>query len=163
MASLPVSRCLRSGEAVQMKKRAWWRAGKPAVSQHRSQDPPRHSSAKGVHLSNVPPPGPAGEYITGWGPRRDRSSDSQTHSLTMPAAQGASDSQQRPAPSLHSSDWLINKTAPAESWGHAPTLWTLLSPANGPAGRGLCLRPTPSHPSTCQARQCEEGWKALTV
>lgn len=32
--------------------------------------------------------------------------------LTRLAAQGASDSLQQKAPSLHSFDWLINKTAP---------------------------------------------------
>lgn len=77
-----------------MKKRAWRWAGKPAMSQHQNPDPPGTALAKGVHLSNVPPLRPAREYITGWGPCRDQSSDSQPHSLTRLAAQGASYSQQ---------------------------------------------------------------------
>lgn len=51
---------------------------------------PRRSSAKGAHLSNVAPPKPARDHISGRGPCRDPSSDTEPLAFTELANQDAS-------------------------------------------------------------------------
>lgn len=163
MASLSVSSCLSSGEVVQMKKRAWRRAGKPAVSQHQSPDTLGIAPLKESICQMCLHRGPLGSTLlaeapAGIGPL----TRSHTHSPCWPPKVLPTVSGDQPPAYSHSIGSLI-KQPPHESRGHAPMLWTLLSPANGPAGRGLCLHLTLSHPSTCQTRQCKGGWRALTV
>lgn len=163
MASLSVSSCPRSGEAVQMKKRAWRWAGKPAMSQHQSSDPPGTALLKESICQMCLRRGPPGSTLlagapAGIGPL----TPSHTHSPGWPPKVLPTVSGDQPPACTRSIGSLI-KQPPPESRGHAPMLWTSLSAANGPAGRSLCLHPTASHPSTCQTRQCKEGWRALTV
>lgn len=152
-----------SREVVQMKKRAWRWAGKPAMRQHQSPDTLGTAPLKESICQTCLRRGPPGstllaEASAGIAPLTSshiRSPGSPPK--VLPAVSG-----DRPPVCTHSIGSLI-KQPPPWGRGHAPALWTSLFPANGPAGRGLCLHLTPSHPSTCQTRQCEEGWRALTV
>lgn len=148
---------------MQMKKRAWRRAGKPAVSQHQSPDTLGTAPLKESICQMCLHRGSLGSTLlaeapAGMGPL----TRSHTHSPCWPPKVLPTVSGDQPPAYSHSIGSLI-KQPPHESRGHAPMLWPLLSPANGPAGRGLCLHLTLSHPSTCQTRQCKEGWGALTV
>lgn len=163
MASLSVSSCRSSGEAAQMKKRAWRWAGKPAMSQHQNPDPPGTALLKESICQMCLHRGPPGSTLLAGAPAGiSPLTPSHTHSPGWPPKVLPTVSSDQPPAYTHSIGSLI-KQPPPESRGHAPMLWTSLSPPNGPAGRGLCLHPTPSHPSTCQTRQCKEGWRALTV
>lgn len=146
-----------------MKKRAWRWAGKPAMSQHQSPDPPGTALLKESICQICLHRGPPGSTLLAGAPAGiSPMTPSHTHSPGWPPKVLPTVSSDQPPACTHSIGSLI-KQPPPESRGHAPMLWTSLSPANGPAGRGLCLLPTPSHPSTCQTRQCKEGWRALTV
>lgn len=162
MASLSVSSCLSSGEVAQMKKRAWRWAGKPAMSQHQSLDPPGTALLKESICQICLHRGPPGSTLLAGAPAGiSPQTLSHTHSPGWPPKVLPTVSSDQPPACAHSIGSLI-KQPPPESKGHAPVLWTSLSPPNGPVGRGLCLHPTPSHPSTCQTGQCKEGWRALS-
>lgn len=134
-------------------------AGKPAVSQMPGPSPP----AEGVHLSKpfLPPAccTPSHQGVHYWLAPAGRPCTFHPHSLTGP--QGAPVSNGQPPACTHRIGSLIKQPSPDPR--HAPGLWTSLSPANGPTRRGLCLCSGPSHPSTCQTRQCSERMEGFTV